>query len=36
MLGRFHDRLEEIKRQRDFANAAVVQWGDVQARWQRL
>jgi hypothetical protein len=36
MLGRFHNRLEEIKRQRDFASAAVVQWGDVQARWQRL
>ncbi len=36
MLGRFLARLEEIKRQRDFANAAVVQWGDVPARWQRL
>jgi hypothetical protein len=36
MLGRFHDRLEEIKRQRDFASAAVVQWGEVPARWWRL
>ncbi len=36
MLGRFHSRLEEIKRQRDFANAAIAQWGDVPARWQRL
>jgi hypothetical protein len=36
MLGRFMDRLEEIKRQRDFASAAVAQWGDVPARWHRL
>jgi hypothetical protein len=36
MLGRFVAGLEEVKRQRDFANAAVVQWGDVPARWQRL
>lgn len=36
MLGRFMDRLEEIKRQRDFASAAIVQWGEVPARWRRL
>ena len=36
MLARFQNRLEEIKRQRDFANAAIVQWGDVPVRWQRL
>jgi hypothetical protein len=36
MLGRFHARLEEIKHQRDFASAAIIQWGDVPARWQRL
>ncbi len=36
MLGRFMDQLEEIKRQRDFASAAVAQWGDVPARWHRL
>ena len=36
MLGRFVAGLEEVKRQRDFANAAVVQWGDVPTRWQRL
>ncbi len=36
MLGRFTAMLEEVKLQRDFANAAVVQWGDVPARWQRL
>ncbi len=36
MLGRFLARLEEIKRARDFADAAIVQWGDVPTRWQRL
>ncbi|HEY7349556.1 MAG TPA: hypothetical protein VH599_14670 [Ktedonobacterales bacterium] len=35
-LGRFLARLEEIRRQRAFANAAIAQWGDVPARWQRL
>ncbi|HLV98763.1 MAG TPA: hypothetical protein VKT82_08825 [Ktedonobacterales bacterium] len=36
MLGRFLAMLEEVKLRRDFADAAVVQWGDVPARWQRL
>jgi hypothetical protein len=36
MLNRFHTRLEEIKRQRDFAAAAIVQWGDVPLSWRRL
>ncbi len=36
MLGRYYARLEEVKQRRDFANAAIIQWGDVPARWQRL
>jgi hypothetical protein len=36
MLGRFVAMLEEVKLRRDFASAAVAQWGDVPARWQRL
>ncbi len=36
MLGRFHARLEEIKRQRDAASAAIAQWGEVPRRWWRL
>lgn len=35
-LNRFQDRLEEIKRQRDYASAATVHWGDVPADWHRL
>ena len=35
-LSRFQDHLEEIKRQRDFAAAATVHWGDVPAYWHRL
>jgi hypothetical protein len=36
MLNRFHTRLEEIRRQRDFAAAATVHWGDVPLYWHRL
>jgi hypothetical protein len=35
-LNRFQDRLEEIRRQRSFASAATVHWGDVPADWHRL
>lgn len=33
---RFEARLNEVKRQRDFANSARIQWGDVPYRWPRL
>ena len=35
-MQQFESRLEEIKRQRDFASAARVHWGDVPIRWTRL
>ncbi|MGH2365975.1 MAG: hypothetical protein ACRDHX_15160 [Chloroflexota bacterium] len=35
-LTTFRARLEEIRHRRDFAAAAVAQWGDVPRRWARL
>ena len=35
-MGQFMARLEEIKRQRDYATSARAHWGDVPARWPRL
>jgi hypothetical protein len=35
-MKQFMERLEEIKRQRDFATSARAQWGDVPYRWGRL
>lgn len=35
-MGQFIARLEEIKRQRDYAVSARASWGDVPARWPRL
>ncbi len=35
-LGRFLERLEAIKRGRELGSAAIAQWGDIPARWQRL
>ncbi|MGH2387882.1 MAG: hypothetical protein ACRDIE_06715 [Chloroflexota bacterium] len=34
LLARFTARLEDVKRQRDGAYAAVAHWGDVSNRWQ--
>lgn len=35
-MKQFTERLEEIKRQRDFAYSARAHWGDIPARWPRL
>jgi hypothetical protein len=35
-MDQFLARLEEIKRQRDFASSARAQWGDIPLRWPRL
>jgi hypothetical protein len=35
-LNRYRQRLEEIRQRRDYQAAAIVQWGDVPRRWDRL
>jgi hypothetical protein len=35
-MSQFEARLQEIKRQRDFASSARVHWGDIAARYPRL
>jgi hypothetical protein len=35
-MDQFLARLEEIKRQRDFASSARVHWGDIAWRYERL
>ena len=35
-MGQFLDRLEEIKRQRDYASSSRVHWGDIPVRYGRL
>ena len=35
-LGRYRQKLEEIRQRRDYQAAAIVQWGDVPRRWDRL
>ncbi|MBV8084232.1 MAG: hypothetical protein JO247_05400 [Chloroflexi bacterium] len=35
-LAHYRAKLEEIRQHRDFQAAAIVQWGDVPRRWDRL
>ncbi|HYU77232.1 MAG TPA: hypothetical protein VEL31_31580 [Ktedonobacteraceae bacterium] len=35
-MEQFETRLQEVKKQRDFAYGARVHWGDVPIRWPRL
>ena len=35
-MAQFQQRLEEIKRQRDYAASAIAQWGEVQCYWWRV
>lgn len=35
-MAQFEARLQEVKRQRDYAYGARVHWGDIPARWPRL
>ncbi|MFI5267731.1 MAG: hypothetical protein ACHQ7M_10185 [Chloroflexota bacterium] len=35
-LTRYREKLEAIRQRRDFQAAAIVQWGDVPRRWDRL
>jgi hypothetical protein len=35
-LARYREKLEDIRQRRDYQAAAIVQWGDVPRRWDRL
>ena len=35
-LSRYREKLEAIRQRRDYQAAAIVQWGDVPRRWDRL
>ena len=35
-LARYRQKLEAIRQRRDYQAAAIVQWGDVPRRWDRL